>query len=173
LKQLSGRIARGRYADFVQVSLVTNFPIRRAEPNGDLVSSHSANCGKPSASGPGVAIGVPFNGSAHGVVRRFTFTSSPLARPPHGYHDTSLIRSELENAGFSCVVIETRAEQSRAPSPRLPAVAYCQGTPLRNEIEATGKLEAATDYAESAIADKHGRGEIAAKIQALVIVATV
>jgi ubiquinone/menaquinone biosynthesis C-methylase UbiE len=98
-----------------------------------------------------------------------------LARTPHGYHDTSLIRSELENAGFSCVVIETRAEQSRAPSPRIPAVAYCQGTPLRNEIEArdVGKLEAATDCAESAIADKHGRGEIAAKIQALVIVATV
>jgi ubiquinone/menaquinone biosynthesis C-methylase UbiE len=37
-----------------------------------------------------------------------------LARTPHGYHDTSLIRSELENAGFSCVVIETRAEQPRA-----------------------------------------------------------
>jgi ubiquinone/menaquinone biosynthesis C-methylase UbiE len=96
-----------------------------------------------------------------------------LARTPHGYHDTALIRSELEDAGFSRVVIETRAEQSRAPSPRLPAVAYCQGTLLRNEIEAraTGKLEAATDYAASAIADRHGSGEVAAKIQAHVIVA--
>jgi hypothetical protein len=77
-----------------------------------------------------------------------------LARTPHGYHDTALIRSELEDVGFSRVVIETRAEQSRASSPRLPAVAYCQGTLLRNEIEArdAGKLEAATDYAESAIA---------------------
>src|SRR5579864_5424914 len=51
-----------------------------------------------------------------------------LARTPHGYHDTTLIRSELEDAGFSRVVIETRAEQSRAPSPRVPAIAYCQGT---------------------------------------------
>ena len=59
-----------------------------------------------------------------------------LARTPHGYHDTALIRGELEDAGFSRVAIETRAEQSRASSPRLPAVAYCQGTPLRNEIEA-------------------------------------
>ncbi len=77
-----------------------------------------------------------------------------LARTPHGYHDTALIRSELEQAGFSGVAIETRAEQSRAPSPRLPAVAYCQGTLLRNEIEArdAGKLEAATDHATSAIA---------------------
>src|SRR6266403_1179106 len=98
-----------------------------------------------------------------------------LARTPHGYHDTALIRSELQDAGFSRVVIETRAEQSRASSPRLPAVAYCQGTLLRNEIEArdAGKLEAATDYAASAIADRHGDGEVAAKIQAHVIVAVV
>ncbi|MBA8879687.1 class I SAM-dependent methyltransferase [Phyllobacterium myrsinacearum] len=98
-----------------------------------------------------------------------------LARTPHGYHDTALIRRELEEAGFSRVVIETRAEQSRASSPRLPAVAYCQGTLLRNEIEArdAGKLEAATDYAASAIAGKHGSGEVAAKIQAHVIMAAV
>jgi ubiquinone/menaquinone biosynthesis C-methylase UbiE len=96
-----------------------------------------------------------------------------MARTPHGYHDTALIRRELEDAGFSGVVIETRAEQSRASSPRIPAVAYCQGTLLRNEIEArdAGKLEAATDYAESAIADRHGNGEVAAKIQAHVIMA--
>jgi ubiquinone/menaquinone biosynthesis C-methylase UbiE len=96
-----------------------------------------------------------------------------MARTPHGYHDTALIRSELEAAGFSSVTIETRAEQSRASSARIPAMAYCQGTVLRNEIEAreAGKLEAATDYVASAIADKHGRGEVAAKIQAHVIAA--
>ncbi|ESZ68056.1 SAM-dependent methyltransferase PhcB [Mesorhizobium sp. L103C119B0] len=96
-----------------------------------------------------------------------------LARTPHGYNDTALIRGELEAAGFSRVVIDTRAEQSRASSPRLPAVAYCQGTPLRNEIEARGKLEAATDHAASVIAARHGSGEVAAKIQAHVMVATV
>ena len=98
-----------------------------------------------------------------------------LARTPHGYHDTALIRSELEKAGFSSVAMETRAEQSRAPSPRHPAVAYCQGTPLRNEIEAkdADKLEAATDYAASMIAKRHGSGEVAGKIQAHVIVAAV
>lgn len=98
-----------------------------------------------------------------------------LARTPHGYHDKALIRSDLDKAGFSNVAIETRAEQSRASSPRLPAVAYCQGTVLRNEIEAreAGKLEFATDYATSAIADRHGNGEVAAKIQAHVIVAAV
>ena len=96
-----------------------------------------------------------------------------LARTPHGYHDTALIRGELEKAGFSRVVIETRAGQSRASSPRHPAVAYCQGTPLRNEIEARAadKLEAATDHAAATIANRHGSGEVVAKIQAHVIVA--
>ena len=96
-----------------------------------------------------------------------------LARTPHGYHDTALIRSELEAAGFSSVVIETRAEQSRASSPHIPATAYCQGTVLRSEIEARdpGKLQSATDYVAAALADRHGSGEVAAKIQAHVIVA--
>jgi len=96
-----------------------------------------------------------------------------LARTPHGYHDTALIRRDLENAGFSDGVIETRAEESRAPSPRLPAVAYCQGTLLRNEIEArkAGSLDAATDHATSALRERHGSGEVAAKIQAHVILA--
>ena len=98
-----------------------------------------------------------------------------LARTPHGYHDTAVIRGELTAAGFSEVVIETRAEQSRASSARIPAVAYCRGTLLRNEIEArdAGKLDAATDYVASAIAERHGRGEVAAKIQAHIIVAAV
>jgi hypothetical protein len=75
----------------------------------------------------------------------YIFPNDPprfLART--GYHDSALIRSALEDAGFSRVVIETRADQSRASSPRLPAVAYCSGTPLRKEIEArdAGKLGA-------------------------------
>jgi ubiquinone/menaquinone biosynthesis C-methylase UbiE len=105
------------------------------------------------------------------------FPSDPprfLARTPHGHHDVALIREELRSAGFSNVAIETRREQSRAPSARAPAVAYCQGTPLRNEIEAGGadKLQAATDYAAAAIASQHGNGEVAAKIQGFVITAT-
>jgi len=98
-----------------------------------------------------------------------------MARTPHGYNDTTLIRSQLEEAGFSQVIIETRAEQRRASAPRVPAVAYCQGTVLRTEIEAreAGKLQAATDYVTSVIADKHGHGEVAAKIQAHVIEAVV
>jgi ubiquinone/menaquinone biosynthesis C-methylase UbiE len=98
-----------------------------------------------------------------------------LARTPHGYHDTALIRRELLDAGFARVTIEMRAEQSQAPSARIPAVAYCQGTVLRTEIEAreAGTLDAATNHVASAIAARHGDGAVAAKIQAHVIVAVV
>ena len=98
-----------------------------------------------------------------------------LARTPHGYHDVAVIRDELNKAGFTSVAIETRAAESRASSSRHAAVAYCQGTPLRNEIEArdAGKLEAATECAASRIANRHGSGEVAAKIQAHIVVATV
>ncbi|TIV62680.1 MAG: SAM-dependent methyltransferase, partial [Mesorhizobium sp.] len=73
----------------------------------------------------------------------------------HGYHDKDLIRGDLAAAGFSDMAIDTIAEQSRASSPRVPAVAYCQGTLLRNEIEAreAGSLASATDYTEAAIAE--------------------
>lgn len=97
-----------------------------------------------------------------------------LARTPHGYHDADAIREDVRSAGFSTVDIAVKTVTSRAPSPRHPAVAYCQGTPLRNEIEARdpGALATVTDRAEAAIAEQCGRGEVSGKIQGLVIVAT-
>jgi ubiquinone/menaquinone biosynthesis C-methylase UbiE len=96
-----------------------------------------------------------------------------LARTPHGYHDIALIREDLSRAGFADIEIETRDEVSRAPSARDAAIAYCQGTPLRNEIEArdAGLLQLATERATEAIAHRHGEGPVAGKIQAHVIVA--
>lgn len=96
-----------------------------------------------------------------------------LARTPHGYHDVALIREELNRAGFTEIDIETREEVSRAPSASDAATAYCQGTPLRNEIEARDArlLQLATDRAMEAIASRRGEGPVAGKIQAHVIVA--
>jgi ubiquinone/menaquinone biosynthesis C-methylase UbiE len=97
-----------------------------------------------------------------------------MERTPHGYHDTAQILDDVEAAGFSRLSIETKAEQSRAPSPRFAAIAYCQGTPVRGEIETrNGDLQAATDIAEAALADRHGHGEISAKIQAHIVDAVV
>ena len=67
--------------------------------------------------------------------------------------------------------IETVAKRSRAASARIPAVAYCQGTPLRNEIEARdpSRLAEATDVAAEAVARRFGRGPVDGKIQAHVV----
>lgn len=105
------------------------------------------------------------------------FPSDPprfLARTPHGYHDIGRIREDLRHAGFSHIGIETREELSRAASARDAATAYCQGTPLRNEIEArdASLLQLATDRATAAIARRHGDGPVAGKIQAHVVVAS-
>jgi len=96
-----------------------------------------------------------------------------LARIPHGYHDVALIRDELGRAGFANVQIETKEKLSRGPSARDVAMAYCQGTPLRNEIEARDPslLQLATDRATEAMEKRHGKGPVAGKIQAHVIVA--
>jgi len=97
-----------------------------------------------------------------------------LPRTPHGYHDVKLIREELTGVGFSDVSIVTLKEESRAPSPHHPAIAYCQGTPLRNEIEARDKsgLERVTNKAAQTIAKQYGNGPVSAKIQAHIITAT-
>jgi len=96
-----------------------------------------------------------------------------LARTPHGYHDVEMIRDDAKAAGFDEISIETITETSSAPSPRHPAVAYCQGTPLRNEIEARGgdALEAVTERASEAIAARFGSGPVAGKIQGHVVTA--
>lgn len=105
-----------------------------------------------------------------------TFPDDPpqfLPRTPHGYHDVDLIRDELGRAGFSEVSIATREETSAAPSPRHPAVAYCQGTPLRNEIETrdASLLDHVTDQATEAIAARFGNGPVAGKIRAHIVTA--
>jgi len=94
-----------------------------------------------------------------------------MIRTPHGYHDKAVIRSDLERAGFGDISIETRAEISRAPSADYVAIALCQGTPLRSEIEArdASKLQAATDSVAEAIRTRYGSGPVEGKIQAIVI----
>src|SRR6185295_764547 len=95
-----------------------------------------------------------------------------LARTPHGYHDRNQIAKDLATGGFTgASEIETVAARSRAKSPREPAIAYCQGTPLRSEIEArdAARLGEATDVAAEAIARRFGRGAVDGKIQAHIV----
>lgn len=95
-----------------------------------------------------------------------------MARTPHGYYDHHAIQRDLERGGFSATpVIDTVAARSRAASPRIPAIAYCQGTPLRSEIEHrdASRLGEATNLAAAAIASRFGAGAVDGKIQAHVV----
>ena len=98
-----------------------------------------------------------------------------LARLPHGHYDQRAIATALSHGGFMGTnVFETVTAQSRAESPRVVAIAYCQGTPLRNEIESrdASVLAEATDIATAAIGQRFGVGQVTGKIQAIVIAAT-
>jgi SAM-dependent methyltransferase len=95
-----------------------------------------------------------------------------MARTPHGYCDPEVIRRDLAAGGFSAPPsITTVPLPCRAPSTRVPAVAFCQGTPLRNEIEARApaRLAEITDTVEAALTRRFGPGPIDTRIQAKVV----
>ncbi|HKT33041.1 MAG TPA: class I SAM-dependent methyltransferase [Gammaproteobacteria bacterium] len=95
-----------------------------------------------------------------------------LVRTPHGYHDRFVIERDLSAGGFTnSPRWSTVAARSRAESARVPAIAYCQGTPLRSEIEARdrSRLREATDMAAAAIAERFGTHAVDGKIQAHVV----
>ena len=96
-----------------------------------------------------------------------------LARIPHGYHDVETIRSDAQAAGFSPVDITTIEAWSDAQTARDVAIAYCQGTPLRNEIEARDPagIEAATERVAEAIQKVYGKGAVSGRICAHIIAA--
>ena len=95
-----------------------------------------------------------------------------LVRTPHGYYDQGTIERDLSDGGFSgSAEFATVAARSVAGSACVPAVEYCQGTPLRNEIEARNAalLGEATDCAAAALAQRFGPGVVDGKIQAHVV----
>ena len=96
-----------------------------------------------------------------------------LARTPHGHHETVALEAQLRAAGFGTVTTETVTRESVAPNALSVAVGYCQGTPMRNEIEAhdPDRLAEATDVAAAAIAKQFGSGPVSGKIRAHIITA--
>lgn len=97
-----------------------------------------------------------------------------LARTPHGYHDPEVIQDELRSSGFTEIRIDQVEKVSSAPSARGVALAYCHGTPLRNEIKAhdAGLLDRITDKATDMLEKRFGRGPISGKISGLVVTAS-
>lgn len=90
-------------------------------------------------------------------------------RVPFGYHDAGLIREELGAAGFQDIGLETVRKIGRAETSMEAAIGVCQGTPLRNEIEARGDIELATQVAADALSARFGKGPIEAPMSAHVV----
>jgi ubiquinone/menaquinone biosynthesis C-methylase UbiE len=97
-----------------------------------------------------------------------------LARTPHGYHDKQAVIAEVQSAGFVNIAAETLTRRSVAPTCRDPAIGFCQGTPLRNEIEVrdADRLAEATEVAASKISARFGNGPMDGMIQAHVVTAS-
>ena len=90
----------------------------------------------------------------------------------HGYYSRPVIEGDLAAGGFTAKPeFTTVTKRSEARSPRVVAMAYCQGTPLRNEIEErdASLLGDATVIAAKAIARRFGPGSISGKIQAHIV----
>lgn len=96
-----------------------------------------------------------------------------LARTPHGHHDTAALEAQLQAAGFAVTSVESLTRASRAPDALAVAIGYCQGTPMRNEIETHGAeaLAAATQAAAKAITARYGSGPVTGRIRAQVVTA--
>ena len=97
-----------------------------------------------------------------------------LPRTPYGHGSPSEISSDVRAAGFGQCAISQRDGISPAATPDLPAIAYCLGTPLRNESEARdpGGLDRATAAAEAALRQRFGGGPIEGRISAVVVAAS-
>ncbi|MEM5365918.1 class I SAM-dependent methyltransferase [Paraburkholderia azotifigens] len=97
-----------------------------------------------------------------------------MQRVPHGYSDTRVVARDLANGGFRDQPdIETIAKRGHAESADLAAMAFCQGTPLRGEIEARqgATLDEATSACAAAIRARFGDSAIDGKLQAHVVTA--
>lgn len=96
-----------------------------------------------------------------------------LARTPHGHGVPAVVEAELRAAGFTDVAISAYEGVSAARSHRDPAIAYCQGTPLRNELEARApdRLGELTEIAAEAIRAEWGAGPVSAPISGVVATA--
>ena len=95
-----------------------------------------------------------------------------LVRTPHGYYDQAVIRQDLARGGFGGVPqITTVTAKSRASSPRIPAMGYCQGTPLRDEIAAqeASRRDTALGVVTTALANRFGGGAVDGKLQAHIV----
>ncbi len=114
-------------------------------------------------------------GDAVNTAMETLFASDPprfLARTPYAYNDNNIITNDLTAGGFiNTPFIETVTCYTTAKSPNTPAIAFCYGSPLRNDIESKHPmmLEKAVEAAEAEIIMRFGTGMVKGKLQAKIV----
>lgn len=95
-----------------------------------------------------------------------------ICRGPHGYYDLATIEADLKRGGFTAKAVCTSVTvQGRASAASAPVIGYCQGTPLRAELEALGPdaLSHGTIACTDALAEAFGKGPVVGKLQAQIV----
>lgn len=118
----------------------------------------------------------PFAAVVHEAVAA-AFPDNPpgfFRRTPHGYFDIAAITATLNEAGFVNVAAEKVTFPCKAPSAEHVAHAFCQGTPLRPEIEqrAPERLGEVTARAAQALREAFGKGPVETTMRAIFFSAT-
>ncbi|MFL6736392.1 MAG: class I SAM-dependent methyltransferase [Sphingomonas sp.] len=97
-----------------------------------------------------------------------------IRQGPFGYADPLAIESDLHDAGFDTVDIETLELRSRSPSAHDAAMAFCHGTPMGVEVEdrEPGSLERAFAAVQEAFDAFEGPDGIDEPMAAHIVAAT-
>ncbi len=119
---------------------------------------------------------VEANEVAHAVVEALEAgfpENSPsfMRRVPHGYADPEVIRADLVAAGFHDITLEALEKKNGPTTASDAATAFCQGTPIRNEIEERDALAlaAVSEAVAEALKKQFGSGMIERRIRAHVV----
>jgi ubiquinone/menaquinone biosynthesis C-methylase UbiE len=101
-----------------------------------------------------------------------TFPDDPpqFYRVPFGFNDAAVIRSLLEDAGFTRVEVATVTKDSVSPDARSAAAGLVEGTPLIGQIMDRGpeRLPEVIDHVVHEIRQRFGDNPVTTKMQALV-----
>lgn len=94
-----------------------------------------------------------------------------MVRTPHGYFSLDRLYEDVAAAGLADFTASVVSHTGRAGSVRDLAIAFCQGTPLRGEIEvrAPGRLDEVTEAVMPALLDRFGSGPIEGRLRAIVV----
>ncbi len=92
-----------------------------------------------------------------------------LVSIPHGYYDPDVITADVEAGGLVCHGIHRVTLDGEASSAADLANGFCNGTPLRAEIQDRGDLESLTAAIVAEMESQLGTGPVTGRMTAYVI----